>query len=52
MSLDLPQKVNGIDGFDVPELISFYYMCTYTYVLVHRVPNSNCANNSILYTTA
>ena len=27
MSLDLPQKVNGIDGFDVPELISFYYMC-------------------------
>ena len=33
MSLDLPQKVNGIDGFDVPELISFYYM----YVLVNRV---------------
>ena len=33
MSLDLPQKVNGIDGFDVPELISFYYM----YVLAHRV---------------
>ena len=33
MSLDLLQKVNGIDGFDVPELISFYYM----YVLVNRV---------------
>ena len=33
MSLDLPQKVNGIDGFDVPELISFYYM----YALVYRV---------------